>query len=66
MTILLVIAIVVAAGLVAYVVMSVFAKRSAPLDTEKEERWFVLHAPPPLRRFLYFADRRVDDYDFDL
>jgi membrane-associated phospholipid phosphatase len=58
-TILVVIALVVAAGLVAYFVMSVVAKRSAPLDTEKEERWFVLHAPPPLRRFLYFADRRV-------
>ena len=59
MTILVVIALVVAAGLVAYGVLSVVAKRSAPLDTEKEERWFVLHAPRPLRRFLYFADRRV-------
>ena len=59
MTILVVIALVVAAGLVAYLVLSVVAKRSTPLDTEKEERWFVLHAPRPLRRFLYFADRRV-------
>jgi membrane-associated phospholipid phosphatase len=59
MTIVVVIGLVIAAGLVAYLVMSVFAKRSAPLDTEKEERWFVLHAPRPLRRFLYFADRRV-------
>jgi undecaprenyl-diphosphatase len=50
---------VVAAGLIAYLVLSVVAKRSAPLDTEKEERWFVIHAPAPLRRFLYFADRRV-------
>jgi undecaprenyl-diphosphatase len=59
MTIVFVVACVVAAGLVAYLVLSVFAKRSAPLDTEKEERWFVLHAPRPLRRLLYFADRRV-------
>ena len=59
MTILVVIGLVIAAGLIAYFVLSVVAKRSAPLDTEKEERWFVLHAPPPLRRFLYFADQRV-------
>src|SRR5262245_36388679 len=59
MTILVVIGCVIVAGLVAYLVLSVFAKRSAPLDTEKEERWFVLHAPRPLRRFLYFTDRRV-------
>lgn len=59
MTIVVVIGFVIAAGLVAYLVMSVVAKRSAPLDTEKEERWFVLHAPAPLRRFFYFADRRV-------
>jgi len=59
MTIVLVIGLVVAAGLVAYGVLSVFAKRSAPLDTEKEERWFVLHAPRPVRRMLYFVDSRV-------
>jgi undecaprenyl-diphosphatase len=59
MTILLTVGFVVVAGLLAYGVLSVFAKRDAPLDTEKEERWFVLHAPGPLRRFLYFADRRV-------
>ena len=59
MTILLTIGFVIVAGLLAYGVLSVFAKRDAPLDTEKEERWFVLHAPGPLRRFLYFADRRV-------
>jgi membrane-associated phospholipid phosphatase len=59
MTPLIVIGLVVAAGLLVYLVLSVVAKRSAPLDTEKEERWFVLHAPRPLRRFLYFADRRV-------
>jgi membrane-associated phospholipid phosphatase len=59
MTILLVIGFVIATGLLVYGVLSDFAKRSAPLDTEKEERWFVLHAPRPLRRFLYFADRRV-------
>ena len=59
MTILVVIAIVVAAGLLTYLVLSLFAKRSTPLDTENEERWFVVHAPRPLRRFLYFADRRV-------
>ena len=59
MTILVVIALVVAAGLLTYLVLSVVAKRSAPLDTENEERWFVRHAPAPLRRFLYFADRRV-------
>jgi undecaprenyl-diphosphatase len=59
MTILVVVALVVVAGLVAYGVLSIFARRNAPLDTEKEERWFVRHAPSPLRRFLYFADRRV-------
>jgi len=59
MTILLVVGLVVAAGLVAYGVLSIFAKRSTPLDTEKEERWFVLHTPRPLRRMLYFADARV-------
>ena len=59
MTIAAVIAVVVAAGVLTYLVLSLFAKRSSPLDTEKEERWFVLHAPAPLRRFLYFADRRV-------
>jgi hypothetical protein len=59
MTILVVVACVVTAGLLAYLVLNVVAKRSTPLDTEKEERWFVLHAPRPLRKFLYFADRRV-------
>jgi undecaprenyl-diphosphatase len=37
----------------------VFARRSTPLDTENEERWFVVHAPAPLRRALHYADRRV-------
>ena len=59
MTILVVVACVVTAGLLTYLVLNLVAKRSTPLDTEKEERWFVLHAPRPLRKFLYFADRRV-------
>jgi undecaprenyl-diphosphatase len=59
MTILLVIGVVVAAGLLAYFAFSLFAKRDAPLDTEKEERWFVVHAPAPLRRMLHYVDRRV-------
>ena len=37
MTILLTVGFVVVAGLLAYGVLSVFAKRDAPLDTEKEE-----------------------------
>jgi undecaprenyl-diphosphatase len=59
MTILFVIACVVAAGIVAYSVLSLVAKRSTPLDTEQEERWFVVHAPAPLRRLLHYVDRRV-------
>ena len=59
MTILLVIVVVVAAGLLAYFAFSILAKRDAPLDTEKEERWFVVHAPAPLRRMLHYVDRRV-------
>jgi undecaprenyl-diphosphatase len=52
-------ALVVAVGLLAYLAMAVFARRSTPLDTEKEERWFVVHAPAPLRRALQYVDRRV-------
>src|SRR5262245_38835025 len=37
----------------------VFARRTVPLDTEREERWFVVHAPKPLRRVLHYVDRRV-------
>jgi undecaprenyl-diphosphatase len=33
--------------------------RSTPLDTERQEQWFVAHAPAPLRRALRFADRRI-------
>src|SRR5262245_2585888 len=50
---------VIAAGLLVYLVLMVFARRNAPLDTEREERWFVVHAPGPLRRALHYADRRV-------
>jgi undecaprenyl-diphosphatase len=49
----------VAVGLLVYLAMALFARRSTPLDTEKEERWFVAHAPAPLRRALHYADRRV-------
>ena len=59
MTVLMVIGLVVAAGLLTYFVLTLVAKRSAPLDTEKEERWFVVHAPAPLRRMLHYVDRRV-------
>ena len=30
-----------------------------PLDTERQERWFVAHAPRRLQRTLRYADRRV-------
>jgi membrane-associated phospholipid phosphatase len=56
---LLVVAVVVAAGLLVYGVLALFARRGAPLDTEREERWFVMHAPAPLRHVLRYADRRV-------
>ena len=59
MTILAVIGLVIAAGLLVYLVLSVVAKRDSPLDTENEERWFVVHTPAPLRRMLHYVDRRV-------
>jgi membrane-associated phospholipid phosphatase len=59
MTTLAVIGVVIALGVLAYGVMIVFARRSTPLDTEREERWFVIHAPAPLRRVLHYVDRRV-------
>ena len=59
MTTLMVLGIVVAAGLLTYLVLIAFARRSTPLDTEREERWFVVHAPAPLRRVLHYVDRRV-------
>lgn len=34
-------------------------RRATPLDTERAERWFVAHAPRPLRHVLRAADRRV-------
>ncbi len=59
MTTLAVMGLVIVAGLAAYGVLFAFARRNAPLDTEREERWFVVHAPTPLRRALHYADRRV-------
>lgn len=59
MTTLAVMGAVIGAGLLAYVLMFAFARRSTPLDVEREERWFVVHAPAPLRRWLHFVDRRV-------
>ena len=59
MTTLAVVGVVIAAGLLAYGVMFAFARRSTPLDTEREERWFVIHAPEPLRRAMHDVDRRV-------
>jgi membrane-associated phospholipid phosphatase len=58
-TTLVVMGAVIGAGLLAYVLMFAFARRSTPLDVEREERWFVVHAPAPLRRWLHFVDRRV-------
>jgi membrane-associated phospholipid phosphatase len=58
-TALIVMGLVVALGVIAYLALMVFARRTAPLDTEQEERWFVVHAPAPLRRALRYADRRV-------
>ena len=59
MTTLTVMSLVVAAGLLAYGVLALVNWRSTPLDTEREERWFVAHAPGPLRRLLSHADRRM-------
>ena len=59
MTTLAVMCVVIAAGLATYGVLFAFARRSAPLDTEREERWFVIHAPAPVRRALHYVDRRV-------
>lgn len=59
MTTLLVMGILLVVGLITLVVVDLFGRRSAPLDTEREERWFVAHAPAPLRTALRYADRRV-------
>ena len=59
MTTLAVVGVVIAAGLLAYGVMFAFARRSTPLDTEREERWFVIHAPKPIRHAMHVVDRRV-------
>ncbi len=59
MTTLMVMSLVVAAGLLAYGVLALVNRRGTPLDTEREERWFVAHAPGPLRRLLSHADRRM-------
>lgn len=59
MTTLLAGGVVAALGLVALVLVDLFGRRSAPLDTERPERWFVAHAPRGLRRILRSVDRRV-------
>ncbi len=46
-------------GIATVMVLDLVARHSAPLDTERQERWFVEHAPAPLRRMLRFAERRV-------
>ena len=48
-----------AVGLVTVVIGSLVQRRSAPLDTEREERFLVAHAPARLQRLLRYADRRV-------
>ncbi|HUF99564.1 MAG TPA: phosphatase PAP2 family protein [Ilumatobacter sp.] len=48
-----------AAGIVSIVTLDLFGRRSSPLDTEREERWFIAHAPAPLRRVLRHAERRT-------
>ncbi len=59
MTAVLVMGVLMTAGLVSLVVVDLVGRRSAPLDTEREERWLVAHAPQSLRRMLRYADRRV-------
>lgn len=50
---------VVAAGFITILALDLIGRRSAPLDTEREERWFVAHAPRQLQRILSGAERRV-------
>lgn len=50
---------VVAAFVVTIVVLDLVGRRATPLDTEREERWFVAHAPAPLQRILRRAERRA-------
>ena len=50
---------VVMAFVVTVVVLDLVGRRSRPLDTEREERWFVANAPAPLRRVLRRAERRT-------
>jgi membrane-associated phospholipid phosphatase len=50
---------VIAAFVVTVVVLDLVGRRTRPLDTEREERWFVTHAPAPLRRVLRRAERRT-------
>lgn len=50
---------VVSAFVVTIAVLNLVGSASAPLDTEREERWFVAHAPAPLRRVLRRAERRT-------
>jgi membrane-associated phospholipid phosphatase len=50
---------VIVAFVVTIVVVDLVGRRSSPLDTEREERWFVAHAPAPLRRVLRRAERRT-------
>ena len=59
MTVLVVVGITVALGLIALVALDLVGRCSQPLDTERQEQWFVGHAPAPVRRVLRSADRRV-------
>lgn len=58
-TIALILIVLGAVGLVTVVVGALVQRRSAPLDTEREERFLVAHAPARLQRVLRYADRRV-------
>jgi len=57
-TLLVMLAVMIAGGL-AYVLLTLVGRRDAPLDVEREERWFVAHAPDRVRTVLRHADRRV-------
>lgn len=56
---LIVAACVVAGGLISVIALDLHGRRSSPLDTEREERWFVAHAPRRLQQVLRRAERRV-------
>ncbi|MDP9464557.1 MAG: phosphatase PAP2 family protein [Actinomycetota bacterium] len=59
MTTLVVLACAVVLTIVLVVVAALGGSKPAPLDTEREERWLVRHAPERIRPALRYVDRKV-------